>query len=67
MRWRDGISNAAVAALVAAPAASAAKPKLYRISLSGKAKSELTRTKTVYPQDSGCIGTVTRTYPSSRS
>jgi hypothetical protein len=51
----------AVAALVAVPLASAAKPRLYSVSLSGKVKSELTRTKTIYPQDPGCTGTVTRT------
>jgi hypothetical protein len=51
----------AVAALVAAPAASAAKPRVYHVSLSGKASSELNRTKTVPPPYYGCTGTVTRT------
>lgn len=50
-----------VAALAASPAASAAKPRLYHISLSGKARSELTRTKTINPQYEACTGTVTRT------
>lgn len=51
----------AVAALAASPAASAAKPRLYHVSLSGKARSELTRTKTIEPPYYGCTGTVTRT------
>jgi hypothetical protein len=41
--------------------ASATKPRLYHVSLSGQANSELTRTKTVPPQYEGCAGRVTRT------
>lgn len=45
---------------VNAPAASAAKPKLYSVSLSGEARNEATRVDDGVPPD-GCLGTTSNT------
>lgn len=48
-------------ALVAAPAADGAGPKLYRVALSGRDTADVTRSQAVPPVQEWCQGTVTET------
>jgi hypothetical protein len=59
MQYRFGVALVALATLAVVPSASAAT-KLYTVSLSGSARTELTRVRTV-PPPPGCTGTVTET------